>query len=193
MEKPATMKELEELGRVRLSTHFFMREMLYSEIGNFHGLPNIPDDPDLAIAAGTRLCEEILEPLHATFGHVTVRSAFRSATVNEYGVERRDQGYTCGPTEWNYARHVWDRRDAQGCIGATASIVIPWFLPRYKGVGATASIVIPWFLRKRHPLAGAGLVGARPFALLRHAVLFTKCRFQCSLARETAQRNRQRG
>ena len=132
MEKPATMKELEELGRVRLSTHFFMREMLYSEIGNFHGLPNIPDDPDLAIAAGTRLCEEILEPLHATFGHVTVRSAFRSATVNEYGVERRDQGYTCGPTEWNYARHVWDRRDAQGCIGATASIVIPWFLPRYE-------------------------------------------------------------
>ena len=54
MRKPTTMKALEKLGRVRLSEHFFMREMLYSEIANFHGIPNIPDDPDLAIAAGTR-------------------------------------------------------------------------------------------------------------------------------------------
>ena len=129
MDKPSSMKELEELGRVRLSEHFFMREMLYSDIGNFHGIPNIPDDPDLAIAAGSKLCKEILEPLHATFGHVTVRSAFRSVTVNEYGAVRQDQGYGCGPTQWNYARHVWDHRDDDGCMGATASIVIPWFCP----------------------------------------------------------------
>ena len=44
MRKPASMKALEELGRVRLSEHFFMREMLYSEIANFHGIPNIPDE-----------------------------------------------------------------------------------------------------------------------------------------------------
>ena len=62
MRKPASMKALEKLGRVRLSEHFFMREMLHSEIANFHGIPNIPDDPDLAVAAGTRLCEELLEP-----------------------------------------------------------------------------------------------------------------------------------
>ena len=37
MRKPASMKALEELGRVRLSPNFFMREMLYSEISNFHG------------------------------------------------------------------------------------------------------------------------------------------------------------
>ena len=66
MRKPASMKALKTLGRIRLSEHFFMREMLYSEIASFHGVPNIPDDPDLAIAAGTRLCEELLEPLHAT-------------------------------------------------------------------------------------------------------------------------------
>ena len=45
----ATMEELEELGRVRLSTHFYMREMLYSELANFHGMKNIPDDPPLAV------------------------------------------------------------------------------------------------------------------------------------------------
>ena len=131
MRKPASMKALETLGRVRLSEHFFMREMLYSEIANFHGIPNIPDDPDLAIAAGTRLCEELLEPLHATFGHVTVRSAFRSVEVNTYGHERVKKGYACGETTWNQSRHVWDRRDADGCMGATASIVIPWFIPRF--------------------------------------------------------------
>ena len=107
MRKPASMKALEKLGRVRLSEHFFMREMLYSEIANFHGIPNIPDDPDLAIAAGTRLCEELLEPLHATFGHVSIRSAFRSVEVNTYGAERRDKGYNCGKTPWNRSRHVW--------------------------------------------------------------------------------------
>ena len=55
MRKPASMKRLEELGRVRLSPNFFIREMLYSEIAKFHGIPNIPDDPELAIAAGSRL------------------------------------------------------------------------------------------------------------------------------------------
>ena len=132
MRKPASMKALEELGRVRLSEHFFMREMLYSEIANFHGIPNIPDDPDLAIAAGMRLCEELLEPLHATFGHVSIRSAFRCVEVNTYGAERQDKGYNCGKTAWNHSRHVWDRRDAEGFMGATACIVIPWFVPRYE-------------------------------------------------------------
>lgn len=130
MRKPASMKGLEELGRVRLSPNFFMREMLYSEIANFHGIPNIPDDPDLAIAAGTRLCEELLEPLHGAFGQVSIRSAFRSVAVNECGHERRGKGYNCGATVWNHSRHVWDRRDAEGFIGATACIVIPWFIPR---------------------------------------------------------------
>ena len=45
--KPATVKALEELGRVRLSRSFYLREFLYSEISNFHGIPNLPDDPDL--------------------------------------------------------------------------------------------------------------------------------------------------
>ena len=49
------------------------------------GIRNVPDDPDLAVKAGKRLCEELLEPLHATFGHVTIRSAYRSIAVNDLG------------------------------------------------------------------------------------------------------------
>ena len=149
MRKPASMKALEKLGRVRLSEHFFMREMLHSEIANFHGIPNIPDDPDLAIAAGTRLCEELLEPLHATFGHVSIRSAFRSVEVNTYGHERSAKGYNCGETTWNYARHVWDRRDTEGHMGATACIVIPWFIPRYEA--GTPWQAMAWWVHDHLP------------------------------------------
>ena len=149
MQKPKSMKALEELGRVRLSTHFFMRDMLYSEIANFHGIPNIPDDPDTAIVAGTRLCEELLEPLHATFGHVSIRSAFRSAVVNDYGVKNRHKGYNCAATESNHSRHVWDRPDAEGGMGATACIVIPWFVGRYEA--GTPWQAMAWWIHDHLP------------------------------------------
>lgn len=82
MKSPKSVLKLDQLGRVRLSPNFFMRDFLYSEIANLHGLPNIPDDPNLAISAGTRLCEELLEPLNATFGRIAIRSAYRSPSVN---------------------------------------------------------------------------------------------------------------
>lgn len=119
---------MEELGRVRLSRSFFLRDFLHSEIANYHGVPNIPDDPALAIEAGRRLCEELLEPLAATFGRVTVRSAYRAPAVNALG---NRLGLSCASNERNYGRHIWDRRDARGCMGAMACIVLPWFADRY--------------------------------------------------------------
>ena len=127
MQKPATLKALEEFGRVRLSPSFFMREFLYSEIANFYGLQNIPDDPDLAVKVGKRLCEELLEPIQETFGRIAVRSAYRSPAVNKYG---NDNKLNCASNEKNYAGHIWDRRDGDGCMGATACIVVPWFADR---------------------------------------------------------------
>ncbi len=146
MKKPATIQALEEFGRVRLSKHFFMRDFLYSDITNLHGVPNIPDDPDLAIAAGSRLCEELLEPLSATFGRIAVRSAYRSCEVNGYGSAQQKAGkgaYKCGSNEYNYADHIWDRRDGEGRMGATACIVIPWFADRY-GQGADWRALAWW-------------------------------------------------
>ena len=78
MNTPKTVKSLEELGRIRLSKSFFMRDMLYSEISNFYGIPNIPDDPDLAIYVSRKLCETFLEPLQDRFGRISIRSAYRS-------------------------------------------------------------------------------------------------------------------
>ena len=46
----------------------------FSPVANVHRITNLPDDPDLAIAAGRRLCEDLLEPLQATFGRIAIRS-----------------------------------------------------------------------------------------------------------------------
>jgi hypothetical protein len=128
MRKPQSVKSLEKLGRVRLSKSFYMREFLHSEIANFYGMPNIPDDPDLAIEVGKRLCSELLEPLNDTFGRLAIRSSYRSIAVNELGVGR----HNCANSESNFARHIWDRRDQDEKMGATACIAVPWFTDRYE-------------------------------------------------------------
>ncbi|MGI9316072.1 MAG: hypothetical protein ACR2QW_01970 [bacterium] len=127
MKKPASMRALEELGRVRLSDNFYMRDCLYSEIANFYGIPNIPEDPDLAIAVGSRLCEKLLEPLQATFGRIAIRSAYRAPAVTKFGNERKEGA----SIKSNSAYHVWDLLDKSGNKGAAACIVIPWFADRY--------------------------------------------------------------
>ena len=43
---------LEELGRIQLSQHFYLRDVLYSEIAAAFSLPNVPDDLELAVANG---------------------------------------------------------------------------------------------------------------------------------------------
>ena len=53
MRRPSSVDALAEFGRARLSRSFFMRDFLYSDIAALHGFSNVPDDPDLAITAGT--------------------------------------------------------------------------------------------------------------------------------------------
>ncbi|WP_324261529.1 hypothetical protein U4960_15625 [Altererythrobacter sp. H2] len=128
MRKPTSVSTLDALGRVRLSKHFFMRDMLHSEIAQFHGLMNVPDDPDLAIEVGERLCEELLEPIQERWGRINIRSAYRSRAVNALGNQMQSEGkagYNCASNEANAAGHIWDMLDAKGCKGATACIVIP--------------------------------------------------------------------
>lgn len=99
-----------------------MREFLYSETAIKHGLVNVPDNLDLAEEAGSRLCADLLEPLQKRFGRIHIRSAFRSCEVNALG---NRLGLNCARNEANYAGHIWDRRDADGNMGATACIVLP--------------------------------------------------------------------
>lgn len=131
MRKPQTVKALEEFCRIQLSKSFFMREFLYSEISQIEGIPNIPDNPELAIAAGKNLCKKVLEPIQDQLGRISVRSAYRSMDVNAKGAQNQNQ-YNCASNEANYAGHIWDVKDADGYMGATACVIVTSFLPYYE-------------------------------------------------------------
>ena len=109
-----------------------MRDFLFSDITAMHGLANLPDDSALAIAAGARLCAELLEPLQGALGRTTIRSVCRSAELNALG---NRLGASCASNEANAAGHIWDLRDADGCMGATACIVVPRFWDRFRAEG----------------------------------------------------------
>ncbi len=148
MKKPTTVRALEELGRVQLSPSFFLRDFLHSEIAQMEGVANIPDDPDLAIRAGRRLCQEVLEPIQARFGRVSIRSGYRSSTVNALGAADGNH-YNCSRNEANHARHIWDVRDRHGCIGAMACIVVNGFLPYYDDSGDWPALA--WWIHDHVP------------------------------------------
>jgi hypothetical protein len=146
--RPWTVARLEDFGRTQLSKAFFMREFLYSEIAQIEGIPNVPDDPELAIEAGKRLCTEVLEPIQERFGRIAIRSAFRCASVNARGAENGNQ-YSCASNEANYASHIWDHRDADGFMGSTACIVVPSVVPYYQKAGDWTALA--WWVHDNVP------------------------------------------
>lgn len=127
MQRPGRVASLEDLGRVRLSRHFFMREFLHSEIAVLHGLRNIPEVPDLAIANGRHLCTLLLDPLEDTFGRVALRSGYRAPEVNRFG---NAHGLNCARNDNPVECHIWDRAGGAAAV-AGATVVLPWFADLY--------------------------------------------------------------
>jgi len=146
VKSPASMKGLESLGRVRLSPSFFMRDFLYSEIAQIERLPNVPDYPDVAIESGKNLCEKILEPISERFGRLSIRSGYRSPLVNDVGCKKK---YNCASNEKNYGGHIWDYRDSDGLLGATACIVVNQFIPYYERTGHWQALA--WWIHDNIP------------------------------------------
>ena len=128
MAKISSVRSLEDFGRIRLSQSFYMRDFLHSEIAEIHGISNVPDDPELCVEAGRRLCRDLLEPLNRSFGRIAIRSAYRSPAVNDFG---NRHNLSCSANQRTYASHIWDRRDGHGNLGATATVVVPWFADKY--------------------------------------------------------------
>ncbi|MGB5865779.1 MAG: hypothetical protein WBG95_15940 [Sulfitobacter sp.] len=119
------MRGLESFGRTRLSKYFYMRDFLMSEISALHGIPNVPDEPDLVIERGEHLCQELLDPLTETFGRIAIRSGYRSTALNTFG---NDNKLNCARSDNPAECHIWDW---PGPPIAGASVVIPWFADRY--------------------------------------------------------------
>ncbi|KIN61644.1 hypothetical protein Z945_2637 [Sulfitobacter noctilucae] len=127
MRKPASTWSLETFGRQRLSQHFFMRDFMYSEITGFHGVPNLPENPDLALENGRAFCAALMDPLEETFGRIAVRSGYRSPALNRYGNENK---LNCAHNDHPLECHIWDRGGGDQAI-AGASVVVPWFADQY--------------------------------------------------------------
>ena len=141
-----SLQSLEDLGRIRLSPNFFMRDFLHSEISQIEGMANKPVDRTLAIRAGKGLCEHILEPIQAKLGKVSIRSAYRSPDVNRIGNEKN---YSCSKNEANHTRHIWDVRDELGNYGATACIVVNSFVDYYEETGDWTALA--WWIHDHIP------------------------------------------
>ncbi|WP_416064976.1 hypothetical protein ACK9YZ_20370 [Rhizobium sp. ZK1] len=152
MKKPSSVTALTEFGRTRLSKSFFMRDFLFSDVAAIHGIANVPDNPDIAIAAGSKLCELLLEPLQDRFGRLAIRSAFRSIEVNGFCNEMQragKSGYTCASNDRNFAGHIWDQPDRNGGIGATACIVVPAFWDHFQAPGDWRKLA--WWIHDHLP------------------------------------------
>ena len=104
IKKVTSITKLEDLGRIQLSKSFFMRDFLYSEIANWYSIHNFPDYPEIAIRTGTKLCQELLEPIQDKW-RIAIRSAYGSPSVNQLGNEK---GHNCASNEKNFASHIWD-------------------------------------------------------------------------------------
>jgi hypothetical protein len=143
---PQSVRTLEDFTRTRLSPSFFMRDFLYSEIATIQGMRNLPDNPDLAIAAGGQLCTVLLEPLQATFGRISIRSAYRSPAVNHFG---NTHFQSCANNAFDRGRHIWDQRDKDGAMGAMTTIVIPWLVDRVAAGGAWTEMA--WWIHDHLP------------------------------------------
>ncbi|WP_298915138.1 hypothetical protein [uncultured Roseobacter sp.] len=128
MRSPRSMWSMETLGRVRLSRYFYMRDFLYSEISNMHGVPNVPPNPDLAIENGRKLCVQLLDPLEETFGRLAIRSGYRSPQLNGYGNANK---LNCAANDNPIECHIWDRGDGEEAIAGT-SLAVPWFTDQYE-------------------------------------------------------------
>ena len=151
MQTPKSVQTLTDFERIRLSKTFFMRDFLFSDIAAIHGFANVPDDPELAIKAGSMLCEQLLEPLQDRFGRVAVRSAYRSSEVNAFGNAKQREnkkGYNCASNEANFAGHIWDKVDANG-MGATACIVLPRFYDAFPEDGDWQKLA--WWIHDHLP------------------------------------------
>ena len=134
-----SVQQLNELGRVRLNRRSSCATCCTARSPQAHGLTNAPDDPELAIAAGTRLCEELLEPLQERLGAAgdplglsLSRRLTRSVTADAEGGQA---GYNCASNERNAAHHIWDIRDEDGYLGATACVVVPGFWDAHQQPG----------------------------------------------------------
>ena len=50
---------------------------------------------------------------------------------------------SCGSNANDYGRHIWDRRDERGALGAMVTVVVPWLIDRRReGISWPGFVVV---------------------------------------------------
>ncbi|MFY0691484.1 MAG: hypothetical protein JXR14_06110 [Paracoccaceae bacterium] len=136
MQVSPALQAHQDLGQIQLSESFYMRDFLASNIADFFGLPNIPENPDLAIRAAARLSQDLLEPLQARHGTITIRAAYRSPLVHgfrEKYIESHPDGCPCAADAAQSRAMIWDKPGDNGALEAGVCITLPALSSRLAG------------------------------------------------------------
>ena len=72
---------LETTREKKLSEHFSLNEMIYSETAANHNIDNMPNETEIENLKN--LCKKILEPLRQHFGVIRINSGFRCPLLNQ--------------------------------------------------------------------------------------------------------------
>jgi hypothetical protein len=91
-------------------------------------------------------CQTPLEPLQATFGRLSIRSAYRWPEVNQFG---NTHFQSCANNEFDRGRHIWDQRDMEGGMGVMTTVVIPWLVDRVAAGGNWTEMA--WWIHDHLP------------------------------------------
>lgn len=109
-------REYEALARTRLSKNFILRDFLFSTEAAAQGLSNFPEHPELVIAAGGTLCQQVLEPVLAQFGRFAIVFGYqcRQAVEARMPKSRRSNLRSSNPHQYDrqtFGDNVYARVD----------------------------------------------------------------------------------
>ncbi len=127
MKKPGSMKALEDMGRCgfrRISSSAIScirRSPISIAFRIFPTIRISRRGRQAAVRGAAGAVAGDLRRLH-------IRSGYRSAAVNEFGNRNK---LNCSTNAATAADHIWDMRDFDGCMGATACVVVPWMVDHY--------------------------------------------------------------
>lgn len=94
---------MESFSLTRLSKNFIMRDFLHTNYNSVAGVCNYPEKPEVVLAAGKALCENILEPIIEKFGKIFITFGYQSRA----GIEMADSKIKTKPK--GSSPHQWDR------------------------------------------------------------------------------------
>lgn len=129
---------------VRLSRSFCLGDFLADPMIAYHGLPNLPQHPELVVIMGRELCTRVLEPLVATFGALQVVTGYRSKEAAKR--LQKEETLLMDAAELPF---TWDALGEDGRpVGAGVVVRIPWVLDRED---EEASPAMGWWVRDHLP------------------------------------------